>query len=267
MGALAFIEQECEDPASPLFGVPESSLFAEFAIPDQARRVLEAVGAGERTHANIAAVAGSARGAIPSGSLSPLLRSMVEDKRVLALDLPLSTRPGKHGLYRVADTNLRLYLAMLRSAHELSRRGRPEAAFAVVQRRWTSWRGRAVEPLVRASIELACTDGTLPWADAGVVGGWWNRQFDPEIDIVGADRAPVADRIVFGGSTKWLDTPFDGHDLASFTRAAAQVPGFVAGVSGALVVSLSGVTPDVEGAVEEVWGPDDIVDAWRRVEA
>ena len=262
-GALAFVEQECEDPASPLFGVPEASLLAEFPAPDQARRVLEAVGAGERTHANIAAAAGSARGAVPSGSLSPLLRSLVEDKRVLALDLPLSTRPGKPGLYRVADTNLRLYLAMLRAAHDLSRRGRPRAAFEIVRRRWTSWRGRAVEPLVRASIELACTDGTLPWTDAGVVGGWWNRQFDPEIDIVGAERAPVAERILFAGSITWLGAPFDGHDLAAHGRAVGTLPGFDAGRSGTLVVSLSDVTPDVRDTADAVWGPADVVEAWR----
>ncbi len=28
--ALAFAEQECDDPASPLFGVPEAALLAEF---------------------------------------------------------------------------------------------------------------------------------------------------------------------------------------------------------------------------------------------
>jgi uncharacterized protein len=133
----------------------------------------------------------------------------------------------------------------------------------VVRRRWTSWRGRAVEPLVRASIELACTDGDLPWTDAGVVGGWWNRQFDPEIDIVGADRAPVADRVLFAGTTTWLGTPVDGHDLAALTRAVTRLPGFEAGRSGTLVVSLAGVTPDVHDAVDAVWGPDDVVAAWR----
>jgi uncharacterized protein len=46
--ALAFIENECADPASPLFGVPESALMAEFPAPDQARRVLEASQEGLR---------------------------------------------------------------------------------------------------------------------------------------------------------------------------------------------------------------------------
>ncbi|MFD0501955.1 ATP-binding protein [Streptomyces chiangmaiensis] len=59
--ALSFIQEECADPASPLFSVPESSLLAEFPSPDQARRVLEAVGSGDRTHANIAATAGGGK--------------------------------------------------------------------------------------------------------------------------------------------------------------------------------------------------------------
>ncbi|MDN5751507.1 MAG: AAA family ATPase, partial [Pseudonocardia sp.] len=184
--ALEFLEQECDDPAAAVFGVPEASLLAEFPVPDQARRVLEAVGSGERTHATIAAAAGNGRAPVPSGSLSPLLRRLVADKRVLAVDEPLSTRPGRPALHRVADPSLRLYLAMLRDAHDLSRRGRARAAFELIQRRWTSWRGRAGEPLGRQSLELACSDGALPFPDVRVVGGWWNRRFDPEIALVGA---------------------------------------------------------------------------------
>jgi uncharacterized protein len=97
--------------------LPESS---------RTRRVLEAVGGGDRTYANIAAAAGGAQSPLTSGVLSPLLRGLVDEKRVLALDEPLSTRPGKPALYRVADQNLRLYLALLRTAHELCLRGRRE---------------------------------------------------------------------------------------------------------------------------------------------
>ncbi|MGH3751919.1 MAG: AAA family ATPase [Pseudonocardiaceae bacterium] len=261
--ALPFLEAECADPAAPLFSVPESALMAEFPAADQARRVLEAVGGGDRTHATIAAAAGGRQGAIPSGSLSPLLRRLVEDKRGLAVDEPLSTRPGKPALYRVADSNLRLYLAVARSAHEQARRGRPEVAFRVVRRRWAAWRGRAVEPLVRQALELAAAAGELPWPDLDAVGGWWNRQFNPEIDLVGADRPQVAQRILFAGSIKWLATPFDGHDLADLVRGAAQVPGFAADTTGLAVVSLSGATPGMDpDLVDLVWGPGDVVSAW-----
>ncbi|WP_239312950.1 MULTISPECIES: ATP-binding protein [unclassified Frankia] len=261
---LPFIEQECTDPASPLFSVPESTLMAEFPAPDQSRRVLEAVGSGDRTHANIAASAGSRQGALSSGSLSPLLRRLVEEKRVLAVDEPLSTRPGKPALYRVADSNLRLYLTALRSAQEQARRGRPEAAFRLVQRRWPAWRGRAVEPLVREALELASVSGALPWPDVEAVGGWWNRQFDPELDLVGADRSPVAQRLHFVGSVKWLGTAFDNHDLADLMRSAPAVPGFTVGDTGFAIVSLSGTDPALDLThVDLVWGPGEVLSAWQ----
>ncbi len=261
--ALDFIEGECADPASPLFGVPEAALMAEFPAPDQSRRVLEAVGSGDRTHANIAATAGSQSGALPSGTLSPLLWRLTDEKRVLASDTPLSTSPGKPALYRVADSNLRLYLAALRSAQELSRRGRPEAAYRLVQRRWAAWRGRAVEPLIREALELTATSEDFPWPDSTVVGGWWNRKFSPEIDLVGADRAPVASTLYFAGSVKWLASPFDQHDLTALRTGAAQIPGFAPGSTGLAVVSLSGVTESVtDGGVQLVWGARDVVSAW-----
>ncbi|MGI5420194.1 AAA family ATPase [Actinomadura luteofluorescens] len=256
--ALDFMRDECADPAAALFGVPEASLLAEFPNPDTARRVLEAIGSGDRTHANIAAAAGGRGGALPSGTLSPLLRRLTREKRVLAEEHPLSAKSGKPALYRIADSNMRLYLAVLRAAHEQARRGRPDAGFRLIERRWTSWRGRAVEPLVRQALELS----DLPWPDVGAVGGWWNRRFDPEVDLVGADRAPVANRIRFAGSIKWLNGPFDDRDLAELRRAAVAVPGLDPATAGLVVVSLSGT--DITGDVALSWGPDDVIGAWRQ---
>jgi hypothetical protein len=263
--ALPFLEQECADPASALFTAPESSLLAEFAAPDQARRVLEAIAGGNRTHTDIAVTAGSGQRALPSGSLSPLLHRLVEEKRVLAIDEPLSTRSGKPALYRIADSNLRLYLAILRGAQEQARRGRPDAAFALVQRQWAAWRGQAVKPLVRQSLALAATAGALPWDKVETVGGWWNRQFNPEVDLVGADRGPVARQISFVGSIKWLSSPFARHDLASLTSAAPQVPGFSLGGTGLVVASRSGIARDVSAEmIGLLWGPDQVIGAWQQ---
>jgi len=262
--ALDFLRQECADPASALFGVPGASLLAEFPQPDQSRRVLEAVGAGERTHANIAAAAGSRDGALPSGVLSPLLRRLTEEKRILAIDHPLSTQPGKPALYRIADSNLRLYLAALRQAEQEVRRGRPDAAYRLIERRWTAWRGKAVEPLVREALELAAAAAVLPWPGTQAVGGWWNRRFNPEIDLVGADRTPVATHILFTGTVKWLGTAFDHHDLATHYAAATQIPGYIPGATGTVIVSLAGVAPTVTtDATDVVWGPADVIEAWQ----
>ncbi len=261
--ALTFLERECADPAAPVFSVPESVLLAEFPSPDQARRVLEAIGGGERAHANIAAAAGGAGSPLPSGSLSPVLHRLVTEKRVVAVDAPLSTRPGRPALYRVADSNLRLYLGAGRAAHELARRGRPDTAVRLLQRRWSSWRGKAVEPLVRQALALSSAAGATPWQATESVGGWWNRQFNPEVDLVGADRSPVAGQIFFTGSVKWLGTPFDRHDLAELARGASAVPGFRPSETGLAAVSLSGMAADIEpGEVQLVWGPTDVVGAW-----
>jgi uncharacterized protein len=258
--AIEFAERECADPASPLFGVPEAALLAEFPAPDTARRVIEAVGGGNRTHANIAAEAGNRAGAIASGTLSPVLHRLTAEKHVLALDEPLSTQPGRPALYRVADSNLRFYLAVGRAAHELSRRGRATAAATLVQRRWSSWRGRAVEPVIRDALALAATE--LDWPDATAVGGWWNRAFDPEIDLIGADRVPVARRLYYAGSVKWLEQPFDSRDLGTLHRDAARVPGFEIGATALIAASLAGFTDSADGHLARRWGPADIIAAF-----
>lgn len=257
-----YLRDECTDPASPLFAVPEQSLASEFPHPDVARRVLEAVGGDARTFANIASTAGSRDAAVSSGTLSPLLRQLTDDKQVLTADQPLSTSSGKPALYRVADSNLRLYLAILRDVHNLTQRGRPDAGYRLFQNRWTSWRGRAVEPLIRASLEQATTSGFLPWPDAHTVGSWWNRQFNPEIDLVGADRAPVASQIHFCGSLKWLATPFDTRDLHELQQGARYIPGYDPQHTGLIVVTRSGANLPT-GIVDAVWGPDDVVRAWQ----
>lgn len=260
--ALPFIADECADPAAPVFSVPEATLLAEFPTPDHARRVLEAIGSGDRTFSNIAAAAGGRQGQLPSGSLSPLLRRLVEEKHVVSIDEPLSTVPGKPALYRVADSNLRFYLAALRSAQELARRGQAAAAFQLVERRWSTWRGRAVEPLVRQALELAFGAGNDPWPELVHVGGWWNRQFNPEVDLVGVDLAPVARTIFFAGSIKWLASAFDHRDYAALAAGAAQIPGFRD--DGALAaVSLSGINDVDADDLALRWNADDVLAAWQ----
>ena len=58
-----------------------------------------------------------------------------------------------------------------------------------------------MEPVIREALSLAAAD--LPWPEATVTGGWWNRAFDPEIDLIGAYRAPVATRLWYL-ALRWL---------------------------------------------------------------
>jgi hypothetical protein len=115
----------------------------------------------------------------------------------------MSARATKPALYCVADTSLRCYLANGTAAHRLSRRGRGTAAETLINRRWSSWRGRAAEPVIQDALSIAAAE--LPWPEAIAIGGWRNRAFDPEIDLIGAGRAPVARKCP---RTEWAQSPY-----------------------------------------------------------
>jgi len=229
----------------------ERSLAAEFPQQAQARTVLSAIGSGERTFSNIARAAGGI-------SATPLQRALrlLAEKRVIAAELPLSTRPSKDRRYRVADPYLRFWLKLLGPAMPEIERGRGDLTLRRIRGSWTSWRGRTVEPLVREALARLLPAADLPAAPA--IGGYWTRTNDVEIDIVGADRAPIAKELLFVGSIKWLEnSPFDQHDLASLQRhRAALTPEPVPLVA----VSRSGIACT---GLDAAYGPADLLAAWH----
>lgn len=253
-----FLREAVGNPLSPLLVAGELSLLGEFPEASHARAVLEAVGTGERTFSTIAARAGGA-GSLPSGTLTPLLNTLLT-KRVLAADLPLSTKPDtKNKRYRIADPYLRFWLAFLQRGIPLIERGRGDLALQRIERSWTTWRGRAVEPIIRESLLRLLPDATWPATEA--VGGWWNRQNNPEIDLIGTDREPVAGAVHFIGSIKWLEShPFDRHDYDALVRDALAVPGATPATP-LVAVSRSGATRGLPLTAH--WGPEDLLRAWR----
>ncbi|MQA95331.1 MAG: hypothetical protein GEV11_12030 [Streptosporangiales bacterium] len=136
---------------------------------------------------------------------------------------------------------------------------REERAFQLVERAWVTWRGRAVEPGIRESLLRLLPNHHWPETDA--VGGWWNRQNNPEIDLVGADREPTADALQFVGSIKWLESQrFGARDFDDLRSSAAAVPG-ADGRTPLVAVSRCGFVRGVPLAAR--WGPGDLVGAWR----
>ncbi|WP_279581358.1 ATP-binding protein [Fodinicola feengrottensis] len=220
----AFLCATLSEPTSALLVSGERSLAAEFPAHLQAQHVLAAIGNGERTWSGIRGKLSTGTDQMAASSLTNSLQ-LLEAKRVVAAETPLSTKPAeKDRRYRVADPYLRFYLAFLRSGLSLVERGRADLLIRQVKRSWTAWGGRAVEPVVREALLRLAPE--LGWPEVEAVGGWWNRQNNPEVDLVGADRAGVAGKILFVGSIKWhASTPFDLHDHHTLVRDMAMIPG------------------------------------------
>jgi AAA+ ATPase superfamily predicted ATPase len=246
-----FLRISLDNPLSALLVSAERSLAAEFPPQAMGRDVLRAIGTGERTFTNIATAAGG----IAHTTLTRAADLLI-NKRVVAAELPVSLRPSKERRYRVADPYLRFWLAFIEPHMAEIERMRGDLTLARIERQWASWRGRAVEPLVRESLARLLPDGGLPAAP--VIGGYWTRGNDIEIDIVGADRQPVAKRLLFLGSIKWLETsPFDAHDLAALHKHRAAVTDELVPL---VAVSRSGVGCS---GLQAAFGPEDLLRAWR----
>jgi AAA+ ATPase superfamily predicted ATPase len=246
-----FLDAALENPISALLVSAERSLAAEFPPQAMGRDVLRAIGSGERTFTNIARAAGG----IAHSTLSRAADLLI-DKRVVAAELPISLRPSKERRYRVADPYLRFWLAFLDPHMAEIERMRGDLTLARIREQWTNWRGRAVEPLVRESLARILPDGGLPAASA--VGGYWTRSNDVEIDLVGADRQPVAKQLLFLGSVKWLEkAPFDAHDLAALHKHRASLTDEPIPL---VAVSRSGVTCS---GLQAAFGPEELLRAWR----
>jgi AAA+ ATPase superfamily predicted ATPase len=250
-GLWDFLHQELTNPTSALLVSAERSLAAEFPAQVQARAVLTAVGSGERTFTNIA----RASGGLNATSLQRSMATLTE-KRLVVGELPLSTAPSKERRYRIVDPYLRFWLHFIAPHMPEIERGRGDLTVERIRRGWTSWRGRAVEPLVREALARILPDGALP--AAGAVGGYWTRTNDVEIDIIGADRGPVARELLFVGSIKWLDgATFDVRDLSSLQRERALL-----GADALPVVAVSRAGVSCRG-LDASYGPNDLLAAWR----
>ena len=219
-----YLEGALSRPTSPLLVSGERSLAAQFPPDSQARKILGVIGSGETTFTAI-----SRRAGIRESSLSRAL-STLAGKRAVAAETPLSTLRSKETRYRVADPHLRFWLAFLGPGYAEIERGRGDRVLARVRTSWDSWRGRAVEPVIREALDrLGATSLGLGDVPSPVVGGFWTRTNDVEVDVVLADCAPVAKLILGVGSIKWRErAPFDMSDYAALAHQRSLLPGAAA---------------------------------------
>jgi len=250
-GLWDYLADALNRPTSALLVSGERVLAAEFPAQAQARAVLAAVGHGERTFSLIAQAAGG----LSTSSLHRALDVLIS-RRTVTAELPLSTVASKLTRYRIEDPYLRFWLSFVHPAIPTIERGRGDAVLRTTRARWTAWRGRAIEPVVRETL-WRLADVRLP-AGTEAIGSYWTRSNDPEIDVVGADRAPVAGRITTVGSIKWHDeAPFDARDLARLAHHRDLLPG---APEDATLLAISRTGCSITGL--PVLTPDDLLAAW-----
>ena len=249
----AFLAGQLSDENSVLVTTGERILAAEFPAAARAVDVLDAIGSGEDRFTTIAAAA-----EMQQAVLARSLRLLVRDKRVVAMDEPVSLQPRRDPRYRLGDEYLSFWWRFVRPGVDDIARGRGDIALRRWQEGWTSYRGKTIEPLVRdALLRLARNDGQLPASEH--VGGWWTRTRDAELDLVGVDRWPRARRIAFVGSVKWRErAAFDRRDLEALARQRASLNG--AADAPMIAVSRSGGRVD---GLTATLGPEDLLGAWR----
>jgi uncharacterized protein len=253
--AMAFLRRQLADENSELVDVGRNILTAEFPPDLQATRVLSAIGSGERTFKGI-----SARSGVGEQQLARSLEALTTVKRAVSADRPVSLKSGNDPRYRVADSYLRFWLRFIEPSLPDIARGRPDLALARVRDSWPEFQGRAIEPVIRASVErLVLDDPDL--GGTGVIGGYWTRSTTVEVDLVGVDRWPNARKVTLAGSVKWREhSPFGRRDLADLIEQRAHVPG---AADAALVsVSRSGFAVD---DLDRAYAPADLIAAWNTI--
>jgi AAA+ ATPase superfamily predicted ATPase len=250
-----FLEQSLADPADPFITSGELAISGEFPSDTFAPQVLSALASGGRTFtATLADVD------ISRMTLSRSLTRLAE-KGIVAAETPLSVKPSKETRYRITDSYLRFWLHLLQPMLGMVQRGRGDRAVRRVMASWPSWRGRAVEPLVRESLARLVPDADWADPDSTVeVGGFWTRTNDVEIDLVGADRRPIAKRIGYLGSVKWHDTaPLARKDFTALAAVADRVPG---ATDETPLIGVSRARSEL-GPWSAVYSAEDLVAAWR----
>src|SRR2546423_7039014 len=130
--------------------------------------------------------------------------------------------PSRERRYGITDPYLRFWLRFCEPRMAEIERRRGDITLGRIGSGCGAYRSRAVEPLVREALARLLPDEQLPAAP--VVGGYWTRTNEVEIDLVGADRSPVASALAFVGSIKWHEQAvFDRHDEAALMRQRTQL--------------------------------------------
>jgi len=256
--ATEFVRDALRSPSSSLVDWARLRLAAELSDSENASVVLSAVGADEigvTTFSRIVGVLGGGPAAQTAVTRATDLLS--KTKRILAVDLPAGNPHARLKRYRIDDSYLRFWFRFVEPHQRSIEVGRSDLAIDAFDTAWPTWRGKAIEPIVREGVTRLCRHLGDPFRGIEEVGGWWDRKGVVEIDLVGMDsrRSPVAI-----GSIKWRDRhEFDSADLADLAAGRSAIP--KAGAAKLVAVCPAGIRSGV--SVDLGLRAHELLDAWR----
>ena len=251
-----FLDDQLADDGSPLVTTGRQVLDAELTPNIQARAILSVLGEGFRRRTDIAKEIG-----VVERNLQPPLDTLVEKKRIVDRRRPLSLSTSRDTRYEIVDPYLRFFMRFIERYRGEIERGRGRVVAKKILLDWPTYRGKAIEALVREAIDEILPDPRF--GAANVVGGFWTEDYQTEIDLIGADRRePPAGQISFIGTVKWRESkPMTQPDFNALVRQGAAVPG-VGSDTKAVGVSRAGFDPAAAGMFDVALEPDELLAAW-----
>jgi AAA+ ATPase superfamily predicted ATPase len=257
--ARSFVVAQLADDQSPLAITGQRMLDAEFRDAEQARTVLEAIGAVEVGHPTFSGAVGNLGGDdAAKTAVTRALKPLVEVKKVVAIDVPVGLHPKRTRTrrYRIVDPYLRFWFRYCRPHLADIARGRDDIAVDHYDRDYSSWRGKTIEPVVHEAVSrLARLDERFDGLER--VGAWWDRTGQHEYDIAAATRSGA---VAWLGTVKWrLNKPVSAGEIAALAAGRTTVP--AAANARLLAVCPAGAAKG--SGADVTLDAVDIVAAWR----
>lgn len=252
-----FLTDQFADDGTALVTTGRLILDSEFGANTQARSILSVLGEGLRKRGDISNETG-----IDAANIKRPLDFLIDEKRVVEGRRPLSTATTRDTRYEIIDPFLRFYMRFVERYRGEIERGRGRVVASTILRDWSTYRGRAIEAIIRASLDEMAPDPRL--GNAAAIGAFWTADNAVEVDLIGADRRDApAKHLSFIGSVKWRDTqPMNKADHAALVRSAARIPGADPATTRLVAVSRLGADEVATGLFDVVLDAADILGAW-----
>jgi len=251
-----FLEDQLADDGTPLVTTGRLILDGEFGASAQARTILSVIGEGFRKRTDIANEVG-----VEAHNLKAPLDLLIAEKRVVEARRPLSTATSRDSRYEIVEPYLRFFMRFVDRYRGEIERGRGRIVTKTILDGWWTYRGKAVEALIRQALDEMIPDPRF--GDADAVGAYWTADNRVEVDLVGADRRdPPAKKVSFIGTIKWRENkPLTMVDYNRLNASKAAIAGAAPAV-GTVGVARSGADERAFAAFDVVLGPDEILAAW-----